>query len=73
LKSLANDPYFSQNPGLKVMFDAATYGYADYYGPQDQAIHTDLDNAIEKVLLNKADVKSALSEAATKINNQLQQ
>lgn len=73
LKSLANDSYFSQNPGVKVMFDAATYGYADYYGPQDQAIHTDLDNAIEKVLLNKADVSSALNDAAAKINNQLQQ
>lgn len=73
LKSLANDPYFSQNPGLKVMFDAATYGYADYYGPQDQAIHTTLDNAIEQVLLNKADVPTALSSAASKVNNQLQQ
>jgi multiple sugar transport system substrate-binding protein len=73
LKSLANDSYFSQNPGLKVMFDAATYGYADYYGPQDQAIHTTLDNAIEQVLLNKADVPTALSSAASKVNNQLQQ
>ncbi|HLQ29074.1 MAG TPA: ABC transporter substrate-binding protein [Ktedonobacteraceae bacterium] len=73
LKSLANDSYFTQNPGVKVMFDAATYGYADYYGSQDQAIHTDLDNAIEKVLLNQADVPTALQEATSKVNNQLQQ
>ena len=72
LKSLANDSYFTQNPGVKVMFDAASYGYADYYGPQDQAIHTDLDNAIEKVLLNKSDVPTALQEAASKVNSQLQ-
>jgi len=72
LKSLANDSYFSQNPGVKVMFDAASYGYADYYGPQDQAIHADLDNAIEEVLLNKQDVPTALNAAASKVNSQLQ-
>ena len=72
LKSLANDPYFSQNPGVKVMFDAASYGYADYYGPQDQAIHADLDNAIEEVLLNKQDPQTALTAAASKVNSQLQ-
>ncbi|GAC1382504.1 MAG: ABC transporter substrate-binding protein [Ktedonobacteraceae bacterium] len=73
LKSLANDSYFTSNPGVKVMFDAATYGFADYYGSQDQAIHTTLDNAIEQVLLNKADVQTALSEAKSKVNSQLQE
>ncbi len=73
LKSLANDPYFSSHPGFKVMFDAATYGYADYYGPQDQQIHGILDNAIEQVMLNKSDVPTALNSAASKVNNQLQQ
>jgi multiple sugar transport system substrate-binding protein len=73
LKSLANDAYFSSHPGFKVMFDAANYGYADYYGPQDQQIHTILDNAIEQVMLNKSDVSTALNSAASKVNNQLQQ
>jgi multiple sugar transport system substrate-binding protein len=73
LKSLANDAYFTSHPGFKVMFDAANYGYADYYGPQDQQIHTILDNAIEQVMLNKSDVSTALNSAASKVNNQLQQ
>ncbi|HLL79371.1 MAG TPA: ABC transporter substrate-binding protein [Ktedonobacteraceae bacterium] len=72
LKSLANAPYFTQNPGFKVLFDAATYSYADYYGSQDATIHTDVSNAIDAVLLGKQDAQSALNDAATKINSQLQ-
>lgn len=72
LKSLANDPYFAQNPGVKAMFDAATYGYADNYGPDDTNIHSDLSDAIEKVFLGKADAQTALNEAAQQINNDLQ-
>jgi len=72
LKSLANDPYFAQNPGVKTMFDAATYGYADNYGPHDGVIHTDLTQAVEKVLLGKADAQTALQDAASKINTELQ-
>lgn len=71
-KSLANDPYFTQHPDIKVLYDAITNGYADYFGPQDAIIHTYLDNAIEKVLLNKADAQTALNEATAQINNQLQ-
>jgi multiple sugar transport system substrate-binding protein len=72
LKSLANSPYFSSHPDLKVLFDAASYSYADYYGPQDTAIHTDLSNAIQEVLLNKESVQTALSNAETQVNTQLQ-
>ncbi|HEV2582625.1 MAG TPA: ABC transporter substrate-binding protein [Ktedonobacteraceae bacterium] len=72
LKSLANAPYFTSNPGFKVLFDAAPYSFADYYGSQDSTIHTDLSNAIDAVLLNKQDPQSALNDAATKINSQLQ-
>ncbi|HLH62229.1 MAG TPA: ABC transporter substrate-binding protein [Ktedonobacteraceae bacterium] len=72
LKSLANAPYFSSNPGFKVLFDAAPYSYADYYGPQDATIHTDVSNAIDAVLLGKQDAQSALNDAATKVDSQLQ-
>ncbi len=72
LKSLANDPYFTQNPGVKVLFDAATYGYADDYGPHDTIIHTDIGNALEQVMLGKSDVPTALNQAVQKINNELQ-
>ncbi|HEY3991691.1 MAG TPA: extracellular solute-binding protein, partial [Ktedonobacteraceae bacterium] len=72
LKSLANDPYFTQNPGFKVMFDAANYGYADNYGPQDTNIKTEISNAVEQVMLGKADAKAALNNASDKINNDLQ-
>jgi multiple sugar transport system substrate-binding protein len=72
IKGLANAPYFTQNPGFKVLFDAASYAYADYYGPQDQAIHNFLANALQEVMLNKATAQQALSQAATQVNNQLQ-
>lgn len=72
LKSLANAPYFASHPDFKVLFDAAPYSFADYYGSQDATIHTDVSNAIDAVLLNKQDAQSALNDAATKVNNQLQ-
>ncbi len=72
LKSLANDPYFKQNPGFKTLFEAATYGYADNFGPHTAVIHEKLDQAVEKVLLGKADAKSALDTAAQEIDNELQ-
>ncbi|GER88011.1 ABC transporter substrate-binding protein [Dictyobacter vulcani] len=72
LKSLANAPYFTSHPDVKVLFDAASYSYADYYGPQDATIHTDLSNAIDAVVLNKQTSQAALDDAATRINSQLQ-
>lgn len=73
LKSLANAPYFTSHPGFKVLFDAASYGYADYYGPQDLAIHNDLATALQAVMLNKETVQTALNNAATQVNSTLQQ
>lgn len=72
IKGLENDPYFTQHPDFKVLFDAASYGYADYYGPQDVAIHSDLATALQAVMLNKQTVPAALNDAATKVNQQLQ-
>ncbi|QBD81447.1 ABC transporter substrate-binding protein [Ktedonosporobacter rubrisoli] len=72
LKSLANDAYFTQNPGFKVLFDAATYGYADNFGPHTGIIHTKLDEAVEKTMLGKADAQTALSEAANQVNTELE-
>ncbi|HEU5376528.1 MAG TPA: ABC transporter substrate-binding protein [Ktedonobacteraceae bacterium] len=73
LKSLANAPYFTTHPDARVLFEAAPYGHADYYGPQNATIHTDVSNAIDAVLLNKQDARSALNEAAIRVNNQLQE
>jgi multiple sugar transport system substrate-binding protein len=72
LKSLANAPYFTSHPDFKVLFNAAPYSYADYYGSQDATIHTDVGNAIDAVLLNKQTPQAALNDAATRVNNQLQ-
>lgn len=72
IKGLQNDPYFTQHPGFKVMFNASSYGYADYYGAHDDVIHTDLQQSIESVMLGKSDAPTALKNAASKINNELQ-
>lgn len=72
LKSLANAPYFATHPGFKVLFDSATYGYADYYGSQDQAIHNTVATALQAVMLNKQTPQAALDDAAKKVNSQLQ-
>lgn len=72
LKSLANADYFTSHPGFKTLFDAATYSYADYYGPQDTAIHSDLSTAIQEVMLGKQDAQTALNNAATQVNSSLQ-
>lgn len=71
LKSLANADYFTSHPGFKVLFDAASYSYADYYGPQDTAIHSDLATAIQEVMLGKQDAQTALNNAATQVNSSL--
>jgi len=72
LQSLANASYFTSHPDVKVLFDAASYSYADYYGPQDSAIHTDLATAIQEVMLGKQDAQTALNNAATQVNTSLQ-
>jgi multiple sugar transport system substrate-binding protein len=72
IKGLDNDPYFTQHPDFKVLFDAASYGYADYYGPQDATIHNDVSTALQAIMLNKQTVQAALNDAATKVNQALQ-
>ncbi len=72
LQSLANADYFTSHPDVKVLFDAASYSYADYYGPQDAAIHTDLATAIQEVMLGKQDALTALNNAATQVDSSLQ-
>ncbi len=73
LQSLANASYFSAHPDFKVLFDAAPYSTADYYGPLDTSIHTALSNAISAVLLNKQDPPSALRDASIRVNNALEE
>ncbi len=73
LQSLANDPYFQQNPGVKVLQDGATDGVADFYGPADTQIHTQVGNALQSVMLGKSDSKSALDSAAQTVNTWIQQ
>jgi multiple sugar transport system substrate-binding protein len=72
LQSLASASYFTSHPDFKVLFDAATYSYADYYGPQDAAIHSDLATAIQEVMLGKQDAQTALNNAATQVDSSLQ-
>lgn len=72
LQSLSNASYFSSHPDFKVLFDAASYSYADYYGPQDSAIHSDLATAIQEVMLGKQDAQTALNNAATQVDSSLQ-
>jgi len=72
LQSLSSASYFTSHPDVKVLFDAASYSYADYYGPQDAAIHTDLATAIQEVMLGKQDSQTALNNAATQVNTSLQ-
>jgi multiple sugar transport system substrate-binding protein len=71
LKSLANAAYFSQHPNARVLFDAAPYSSADYYGPLDTSIRANVANAISAVLLGVQDAQSALNDAATKVDDEL--
>lgn len=73
IQSLASDPYFSSHPDVKALADGAAYGKADFYGPADTQIHTELANALEAVMLGKSDVKPALDTAAQNVNTWIQQ
>lgn len=73
LKSLANAPYFSTHPDFRTLFEAAPYSVADNYGPLDTSIHLAVSNAISAVLLNKQNPRSALNDAAIRVNNALQE
>lgn len=73
IKSLANDPYFAQNPGVKVLQDGAAYGHADFYGAADTEVHTKVANALQSVMLGKSSVADALSAAEQSVNTWIQQ
>jgi multiple sugar transport system substrate-binding protein len=73
IQSLASDSYFSDHPDVKALADGAAYGKADFYGPADSQIHSELANALEAVMLNKSDVKAALDTAAQNVNTWIQQ
>jgi len=73
IKTLANAPYFTSHPDFKTLFDAASYSYADYYGPQDSAVHSDLATALQQVMINNRNPQDALNDAAKKLDNQLQE
>lgn len=73
VKSLESDPYFTQNPGVKVLQDGAQAGVADFYGAADTEVHTDVSNALQSVMLGKSDVPTALSTASQKVNTFISQ
>jgi len=73
IQSLSSDPYFAQNPGVKVLQDGAAYGHADFYGAADTEVHTQLSTALSSVMLGKSNVKDALSSAAQNVNTWIQQ
>ncbi|HEU5369666.1 MAG TPA: ABC transporter substrate-binding protein [Ktedonobacterales bacterium] len=73
IKSLANDPYFQQNPGVAVLQQGAEVGYADFYGAADTEIHTEVSNALQAIMLGKSSVQDALNTAAQNVDNWIQQ
>ncbi|HEU5200276.1 MAG TPA: extracellular solute-binding protein, partial [Ktedonobacterales bacterium] len=73
VKSLSNDSYFSQNPGVKVLFDGATNGYADFYGAADNEIHSEVSNALKAIMLGQANVQDAMNKAAQNVDTWIQQ
>ncbi|HLW02088.1 MAG TPA: ABC transporter substrate-binding protein [Ktedonobacterales bacterium] len=73
IKSLANDPYFQQNPGVAVLQQGANYGTADFYGAADSEVHTEVANALTAIMLGKSSVQDALNTAAQNVNTWIQQ
>jgi multiple sugar transport system substrate-binding protein len=73
IQTLSNDPYFGAHPDVKALADGAANGKADFYGPADSQIHSELANALEAVMLNKSDVQGALGTAAQNVDTWIQQ
>lgn len=71
LKSFNDHPSVPDNPLVKVLSDAFKYGQVDYYGPQNTFIHQRLDLATRNILLDNANVRSALDNAAQQIDKSL--
>jgi len=68
VKSLLNDPYFTQNPNAKVLVEAGTYGTpsnAVFGGPsKTDDVKKPLNQAGERIWLGQGDVKTNLEQAA---------
>ncbi len=73
LKALANDSFIGQNPNVQSLVTGENYAKADFYGTADTQVHTNLADAIQSVMLGKADSKTALDQAAQKVNTFIQQ
>lgn len=73
IQALSSDSYFSSHPDVKALADGAAYGKADFYGPADSQIHSELANALEAVMLGKSDPKAALDTAAQNVDTWIQQ
>jgi multiple sugar transport system substrate-binding protein len=73
LSALSGDSYFSDNPGVKVLQDGQQNAHADFYGPADSKIHSEVANALQSVMLGQSSVQDALNKAATNVNTFIQQ
>lgn len=77
VKSLLNDPYFTQNPNAKVLAEAPSYGkVADlvFGGPakKDDVIKP-LNDAMERIFTGSQEVKPALEQGAKEADAVLSQ
>lgn len=78
LQSLADDPYYADNPVANTLVQAAQNGRVAetvFGGPQKQAdvIRVINQSAIEPIFIGGSDVKEALDQAAQEVNGILQQ
>jgi multiple sugar transport system substrate-binding protein len=77
VKSLLNDPYFSQNPNAKVLAEAAQYGsVADLtFGPPAtyNEVAKAINEGLEALFLGTSDTKSALDQSAQQVDQLLSQ
>ncbi|HEX8994772.1 MAG TPA: sugar ABC transporter substrate-binding protein [Ktedonobacterales bacterium] len=73
LQSLASDPYFQSNPGVKVLEDGAQNGHADFYGPADSQVHQQLSAALQAIMLKKGTVNGELATASQTVDTWIQQ
>ncbi len=68
LNSFSNDPYLAQNPTQAVLYNTASYGVADYYGPATANIQKAMSDAMSALFLNKTDPQGALKMMDDGIN-----
>lgn len=78
LQSLANDPYYAENPVANTLVQAAANGRVAetvFGGPQRQAdvIRIINQSAVEPIFIGDADVQQSLDQAAQEVNGVLQQ